>query len=114
MNISFEGIGQWAATFSCAEARQGEMVKVSGNGNVGPCGAGEDFCGQVISLGKGGDACAVQLGGFVTVGYSDAAPNIGWCGLVADGDGGVKADPAGRKHLVVDADSAAGAVTFAL
>lgn len=114
MSISFEGIGQWAATFSCAEVRQGEVVKVSGNGSVGAAGAGEDFCGQVISLGKGGDACAVQLGGFVTVDYSGTAPVIGWCGLVADGDGGVKAGEAGRKYLVVEVDSAAGAVTFAL
>ena len=114
MKISFEGIGQWAATFSCAEAREGELVKISGNRSVGPCGAGEDFCGQVISLGKGGDACAVQLGGFVTADYTGSAPATGWCGLSADGDGGVKADAAGRKYLVAEVDAAAGAVTFAL
>ncbi|MEA4994363.1 MAG: hypothetical protein VB060_11195 [Oscillibacter sp.] len=114
MNISFEGIGQWAATFSCTEVRKGEMVKVSGNGSVGPCGEGEDFCGQVISMGKGGDACAVQLGGFVTAGYTGSAPVLGWCGLSGDGDGGVKTDAERRKYLVAEVDAVAGTVTFAL
>ncbi len=114
MNISFEGIGQWAATFSCADVREGELVKVSGNGAVGPCGEGESFCGQVISMGKGGDACAVQLGGFVTAGFTGNAPGLGWCGLSGDGDGGVKTDPEGRKYLVAEVDADASTATFAL
>ncbi len=114
MNISFEGIGQWAATFSCAEVREGALVKVSGNGAVGPCGEGERICGQVISMNKGGDACAVQLGGFVTAGYTGNAPALGWCGLSGDGDDGVKTDAEGRQYLVVEVDAATSTVTFAL
>ena len=34
MNISYEGIGQWAATFACGEVEEGEIVKVSANGTV--------------------------------------------------------------------------------
>ena len=34
MNVSYEGIGQWAATFACTEVREGEMVKISGTGTV--------------------------------------------------------------------------------
>ena len=34
MGISFEGIGQWAATFACGEAAVGQVVKISGSGGV--------------------------------------------------------------------------------
>ncbi|WP_352416681.1 hypothetical protein [Oscillibacter ruminantium] len=115
MKISFEGIGQWAATFACAGVQEGDLVKVSGNGSVGLCSAGDAFCGQTISLGRGGDACAVQLGGFITADYTgDTAPTAGWCKLSADGSGGVKVDSTGRNYLVVDADTTAKVVVFAL
>ena len=35
MSISYEGIGQWAATFACDGVSAGQVVKVSGNGTVG-------------------------------------------------------------------------------
>ena len=34
MGISFEGIGLWAATFACGETTVGQVVKISGNGEV--------------------------------------------------------------------------------
>lgn len=111
---SFEGIGQWAATFACEQVREGELVKIGGNGTVAACGEGDGFCGMVLSLSRGGDACAVALGGMVTAGYTGAAPALGWAGLSADGSGGVKADGAGRSYLVVEVDDAAEAVTFVL
>ena len=43
MNVSYEGIGQWAATFACTEVSEGEMVKISGNGTVAACSDGEGF-----------------------------------------------------------------------
>lgn len=70
MSISFEGIGQWAATFTCTDVQEGDLVKISGNGEVTVCAAGDKFCGQAVSLGRGGDACSVQLGGFITAGYT--------------------------------------------
>ena len=108
MKLSYEGIGQWAATFACDDLAEGELVKVSANGTVAACAAGDDFCGMVLSVGRGGDACAVALGGMVTAGYTvpaeGAAPALGWSGLSADGEGGVQADADGSTYLVVDVD----------
>jgi len=111
----YAGIGQWAATFACGGvAAEGQMVKVSGSGQVSACAAGEDFCGQVLSVGRDGGACSVALGGLVTAPYSGTAPALGWSGLAADGSGGVQAASAGRSYRVVDVDEAGKTVTFAL
>lgn len=113
MKMSYEGIGQWAATFACTDVTEGELVKISSSGTVGPCADGDGFCGMVLSVGRDGDACTVALGGMVTAGYTGAtAPVLGWTGLAADGSGGVKVSSAGRSYLVVDADSET--VTFVL
>ena len=114
MKLSYEGIGQWAATFAANQVSEGEVVKVSANGTVAACAAGDGFCGMVLSVSRGGDACAVALGGMVTAGYSGSAPALGWSILVGDGNGGVKTATTGRSYLVVDVDSDAKTVTFAL
>ena len=118
MKLSYEGIGQWAATFACGEVEEGEIVKVSANGTVAACGAGDGFCGMVLSVSRCGDACTVALGGMVTAGYTvpaqGAAPALGWSGLAADGSGGVQASAGGRSCLVVDVDESAKTVTFVL
>lgn len=128
MRGSYEGIGQWAATFACDGVKEGELVKISGSGQVSACDAGDSFCGQVLSVGRDGGACAVALGGMVTAAYTgDNAPAVGWCALEADGDGGVRAASGGaqagsgsaqatmgRNYLVVDVDETAGTVTFVL
>ena len=36
MNVSYEGIGQWAATFACTDVSEGQVVKVSGSGASAP------------------------------------------------------------------------------
>lgn len=115
MKVSFEGIGQWAATFSCGDGvTVGHVVKISDNGEVEPCGAGEAFCGTTAVVARDGMACSVVLGGMVTVPYTGAAPALGWSGLTADGEGGIKADDSGREYLVVDVDSVGMMATFAL
>lgn len=114
MKFSYEGIGQWAATFACDQVNLGEMVKVSGNGTVSACADGDDFCGMVLTVGRDGSACAVALGGMVTVGYTGTAPALGWTALAADGNGGVKSASGGRNHLVVEVDTSGSTVTFAL
>ena len=128
MKLSYEGIGQWAATFACGDAAEGEIVKISGNGAVSACTAGDDFCGMVLSVGRDGEACAVALGGIrpkmpmrldrpmyrATVPSQGAAPALGWTALSADGSGGVQADADGRSFLVVDVDTSAETVTFVL
>jgi hypothetical protein len=50
----------------------------------------------------------------VTAGYTGSAPALGWSGLAADGSGGVKTSETGREYLVVDVDTDAQTVTFAL
>lgn len=114
MKLSYEGIGQWAATFACAGVAEGEVVKIGGGGTVASCVAGDAFCGAAVSVSRSGDACAVALGGMVTAAYTGAAPVLGYGGLSADGQGGVKADAAGRSYLTVDVDTAAKTVTFVL
>ena len=114
MKVSYEGIGQWAATFACDGVSAGQVVKVSGSGEVAACADGDSFCGVVVFVARDGEACSVALGGMVRVNYTGTAPALGWSGLSADGSGGVKADSAGRSYLVVDVDSTGGTVTFVL
>jgi len=114
MKLSYEGIGQWAATFACTGVSEGSVVKVGANGTVSACAAGEAFCGTVSSVSHGGEACSVVLGGLVTAAYSGIAPTLGYGGLSADGQGGVKADTSGRSYLIVDMDTGTKTVTFVL
>ena len=114
MMVSFEGIGQWSATFACTDVQEGQVVKISGNGEVGKCADGDAFCGVVNTVGRDGAACGVVLGGMVTVPYTGSAPALGWSGLAADGSGGVKADGAAGKVLVAAVDESAMSVTFVL
>lgn len=114
MGISFEGIGQWAATFACGQTAVGQVVKVSGNGEAAACADGDGFAGVTLYVARDGGACSVALGGMVKVGYTGAAPALGWSGLAADGNGGVKAAADGRPYLVVDVDESGKQVTFAL
>lgn len=114
MNYSYEGIGQWSATFAGSQAEEGQVVKLTAGKTVGPCAAGDSFCGVVQSVSRDGEACAVALGGMVQAAYTGTAPALGWSGLSADGAGGVKADSTGRSYLVVDVDSTGGIVTFVL
>ena len=75
--ISFEGIGEVAATFACGEGvKAGQVVKLTGDGTVGPCGDGERFCGVALSAGEG--FAAVQLGGLIRVAASGGALSEGW------------------------------------
>ena len=84
MKLSYEGIGQWAATFACSEVSEGEVVKISANDTVASCSADEAFCGMVLSVSRIGDACTVALGGMVTAGYSGSDPTLGRCILCGD------------------------------
>lgn len=111
MSVSFDGVGQVCATFLSNDVTEGHMVKLTGNGTVGPCGAGDPFCG--VALCAKDDACTVQVCGFVTVGYSGSAPGTGWTALCADGDGGVKTG-GDRQVPVVSVDEAAQTVTILL
>ena len=115
MSNSFEGIGQWAATFACSgEVAEGQVVKICGNSAVSACTDGDAFCGKAAVVGSDGAACAVVLGGMASMHYSGTAPALGWSGLAADANGGVKADESGNKYLVVDVDTIGKMITFVL
>ena len=114
MKFSYEGIGQWAATFACSNLQEGAVVKIGGNSTVAACGDGDAFCGQVIACAADGKACSVAMGGLVTASYSGTAPAAGWGKLSADGSNGVKADSNGTDYLIVAVDTTAKTVTFAL
>lgn len=105
--IAFEGIGEVRATFYAADGvAEGQVVKVTENGTVGLCAAGESFCGVARSA---WDGCAgVQVGGFAEVSTQDANVTAGYVALVADGNGGVKKagdGENGRELLVVLVDA---------
>lgn len=112
--ISFDGIGEVAATFFCTEqVKAGAVVKVSGDCTVDACAAGNRFCGVAISAEDG--CAAVQVGGFATVQVSGEGVSAGMVKLSADGSGGVKLDAAnGAEYLVAAVDSAAGTAAVLL
>ncbi len=115
MSISYEGIGAWCATFAGAELSEGAAVKASANGTVSACSAGEQFCGVVAAVSRDKSACSVQLAGFAEVKYSGStAPEVGYCTLAADGQGGVCVNESGRSHLVVEKNAAESTVTIML
>ena len=101
MNVSFEEIGRMAVTFAQGGCESGQVCKVSANGTVAPCAAGDKFCGIVEGV-RGGFA-AVQVAGFASVAVSGSL-NVGYVSLCADGAGGVKAGT-GREYLVVSVDA---------
>lgn len=100
MNVSFEEIGRLAVTFGHEGCEGGQVCKVSANGSVAPCAAGERFCGVVE--GVRGSHAAVQVAGFVTVAVTGSL-NVGYVNLCADGQGGVQ-EGQGREYLVVSVD----------
>ena len=101
MNVSFEEIGRMAVTFAQDGCESGQVCKVSENGTVAPCAAGEKFCG--IVEGVRGDFAAVQVAGFASVAVSGSV-GVGYVNLCADGQGGVKAG-SGREYLVVSVNA---------
>lgn len=113
MTVSFEGVGQVCATFLGGGLTEGHVVKLTGNGTVGACAADDAFCGVAVCCKD--DACTVQVGGFVSVGYTGTAPAVGWKALAADGSGGVKAVTSGGVTcLVADVNTTAKTVTIKL
>ncbi len=112
MTVSFNGIGQVNATFLGEGLAENTMVKMSGSGTVAACADGDSFCGKTLCCKD--DACTVQVGGFLTVGYSGTAPALGWTALAADGAGGVKSASGGRTYLVAAVDTVSKTVTIML
>ena len=100
MEISFEGIGQVAATFAAADNVQpGMAVALTGDSTVGLVKAGDVPCGMVLSV-KGGMA-AVQVAGMAKVGYSGTAPTVGYGAIACDGAGKIKTVTTGGINCLI-------------
>lgn len=111
--VSFEGIGGVVATFAAQEGmtQEGQVVKITGNGEVGPCGSGDNFIGVALAGADG--TAAVQVKGFVEVKVPGEI-GLGWVKLSAKGDGGVKVVTDGKEYLVVSCDAGAGTAVICL
>lgn len=97
-NLSYEGIGAVVATFEVDEGvKGGQVVKPTGNGQVGPCSADDKFCGVALEPRAG--ITGVQVKGFMTVTASGLS--VGAATLAADGNGGVKSAASGVSATVV-------------
>ncbi|MCL2509398.1 MAG: hypothetical protein FWF05_09500 [Oscillospiraceae bacterium] len=113
MSLSFSGYSENTLTLKADSSltAAGGVVKVSANGAVSPCAAGNDFCGVVKSLHEG--YAAVQTSGTVTVPYTGTAPAFGYAYLNANGSGGVKTGTnANRGFTVLSVDTAKLLVTI--
>lgn len=107
MEACFNGIGETAATFAAEDGvTEGMPVKMAADGTVGPCDAGDDFCGVALNARCG--YAAVQLRGYAEMTFDGTAPAVGWQNLSAAADGKIQlAATGGRQYLVVDADDTA-------
>lgn len=118
MSISFDGIGEVTATFRLEEdsgVKTGDVVCVTGDGEVGLGAAGGQFFGVALSVSEDGYA-GVQLNGLVEVAYSGATtPVPGWEMLATDGTGCVTVvEQDGMCYLVVSVDEEAGKAVIRL
>ena len=105
--ISFEDIGAVVATCQVEEGvAGGQAVKLTGNGKVGPCAAGDTFCG--MALAPRSSVAGVQFKGFMTLPCSGEL-TVGWATLAADGNGGIKqsADGVAAQVVCVNEDGTA-------
>lgn len=112
MTTNFNGFNEKVLTFECdTEINAGTPVKITANGKVAACSAGDRFVGICVNT-RGGYA-TVQVEGFVSVSYTGTAPAINVTKLVADGNGGVKADSAnGGEVVAVCVDTTAKTIGF--
>lgn len=112
--VSFEGIGEVVATFQAASGvKMGQVVKMTANGQVGPCSAGDHFCGVAAAAEDG--LAAVQLKGCAELKTDGSVTSAGWVKLVAAANGAVKADTTnGKEFLAVEADATGKTVTVLL
>ena len=115
MKVSFVGIDENIVTFYNSKdkgAEPGTPVRMSAACEAAKCVDGERFFGVAVA----GDTefVAVQIKGYVEMGFTGTAPGIGFCKLAANGAGGVRTADAGGEFLIVDVDTTNGVVGFML
>ena len=113
MEISFEGIGQVAATFAAAEGIEAGMaVALTADSTIGMGKGGDAPCGKVLSVKNG--MAAVQISGMMGVGYSGSAPAIGMNTIAVDGSGKIKTATGGISCMVMSVNTADGTAVIKL
>ncbi len=114
MDVSFIGYEESLITFKASGTiKEGDLVKVSGNGEVAVCEADDVFCGIAVDIRNG--YVSVQMKGYAEVSYVETAPDLGYEKLVAGSASAVEAvvestgssgtTTAGRTVLVVNKDT---------
>lgn len=103
MNIGFMGYDEKVLTFEADETvkKEGELLKMGSDGKVTVCGEGDKFFGVLLKVREG--VAAVKVKGYVEL-RKTGEIGYGFCGIVADSDGKVKAESGGREHLVIKKD----------
>ncbi|MBO4893472.1 MAG: hypothetical protein J5562_00980 [Clostridia bacterium] len=110
MSVSFEGFNEKVLTFTTEEElTPGTPVKIVAQGEVAACEGGDLAAGFTVSCRNG--LAAVQVCGTVTADYSGTAPESYFDRFLANGDGGIAADPDGREYLVLAYDGENGKIT---
>ena len=114
MDVSFIGYEESLITFKASGTIQkGNLVKVSGNGEVSTCVANDVFCGIAVDVRNG--YVSVKMKGYAEVAYVGTAPGLGYIKLAAGSGSEVKAvtqstdsseaAAEGRTILVVNKDT---------
>lgn len=100
MSISFKGYGENVLTFKSEVSEAGVPVIVTADCVVRAAAADKDFIG--IACEVNGDVAGVIMDGYVEMTFTGNTPAYGYCHLVADGSGGVKAAASGTAsdHIV--------------
>ena len=115
MAVYFDGFDEKMLSFYSESGRVGMLAYPVADKNVKECSsANPNFMGIVRNV--RGSLVGVQVGGYVECKFSGTAPTPGYCGLIADGSGGVKVDEtkAAIKRLVLWADGTTGMAGFIL
>lgn len=111
MTTKFNGFNEKVLTFECdSTITAGTPVKLTANGKIAAAAAGDRFIGTCLYTRCG--FAAVQVEGYVNLPYTSTAPTVNYAKLVADGNGGVKADANGSEAVVLCVDTNAKTVGF--
>ena len=104
MELSFNGFNRQTATFA-GNVEIGDLVTISGNGEVSKAAADAELIGVCVSKRNG--IAGIQLTGAATLFYTGTAPALGMTALLTAGGNAVKTGSSGGNHLVVSVDTSA-------
>lgn len=99
-NISYNGYNANVISMRTeTEFEKNTPVTVNAEGMCVTAATGADFIGVSVNTRK--DIACIQTEGYVALPYSGTAPTAGYCGLVSDGNGGVKVSAGAAKKYKV-------------